>query len=194
MGRVIENNYLLAGFGSLFDFSNEMLEKEMRPNPEFTHGFLGVDERLEEVIARDRVLLQGLGVTYESIADAIEQLFATDDESVNGHYLFRRQFIHSPLCPWRDFCTVSLFDLSPKVTEILLLNPAKYDETLGAYAECGNRFPLEKYPEFVGNDLFMVFSDLHPHLIREHHFFEGEGTPYRVDPRRAVRYLGIAST
>ena len=34
-------------------------------------------------------------------------------------------------------------------------------------------------------------SGLMPHLIGEHHFFGGESQPYRLDPERAVRVLGL---
>ena len=35
------------------------------------------------------------------------------------------------------------------------------------------------------------FPGLILHLIREHHFFEGKGTRYRVDPEDVVRILEV---
>ncbi|HEX4418891.1 MAG TPA: hypothetical protein VH165_13360 [Kofleriaceae bacterium] len=34
-------------------------------------------------------------------------------------------------------------------------------------------------------------SGLLVHLIRDHHFFEGKASPFRIDPERAVRVLGL---
>ncbi len=38
---------------------------------------------------------------------------------------------------------------------------------------------------------WIAFSGLLPHLIEAHHFFEGLGTPYRLDPELAVRLLEL---
>lgn len=34
-------------------------------------------------------------------------------------------------------------------------------------------------------------SGLLAHLIRDHHFFEGEHSPFRLDPEQAARVLGL---
>jgi len=39
-----------------------------------------------------------------------------------------------------------------------------------------------------GDELF--FSELHIHLIKAHHFFEGH-TKYRLDPEKCIKFLGI---
>lgn len=162
----------------------------MHPNEHFIYGFIGKNERLTEIIDTDREQIQRLGVSYDAIASAIEDLFLSDAEKYNGNPVFRKEFIHSPVCPWEDYCTVSLFDLTKKVTEIIVVNGQKFDEAREVEKKYG-RLTLASYPEFVQRDLIMVFSDLHPHIIREHNFFEGHVTPYRVEPERAVRYLGI---
>ncbi|MBU1975649.1 MAG: hypothetical protein KKG59_04565 [Nanoarchaeota archaeon] len=41
--------------------------------------------------------------------------------------------------------------------------------------------------------LYATLSTLLPHLIEEHHFFEGKGTPYRADPAILIPALGLAS-
>ena len=35
------------------------------------------------------------------------------------------------------------------------------------------------------------FPAMAPHLIGDHHFFEGRGTPYRMEPRDLIRVLDI---
>ena len=36
------------------------------------------------------------------------------------------------------------------------------------------------------NDSVAVFTELHPHLYREHYFFEGRMTPFRTDPQLLI--------
>jgi len=40
-------------------------------------------------------------------------------------------------------------------------------------------------------DETLSFPGLIVHLIREHHFYEGRKSPYRVNPKQAVRVLDI---
>lgn len=35
------------------------------------------------------------------------------------------------------------------------------------------------------------FPGLIVHLVRDHHFFEGKGTPYRLEPTTAARVLEL---
>lgn len=42
-----------------------------------------------------------------------------------------------------------------------------------------------------GTGEYMQGPGLVVHLIRDHHFFEGTGSPYRVDPETAARVLGL---
>jgi hypothetical protein len=37
----------------------------------------------------------------------------------------------------------------------------------------------------------MVWTALNVHLIREHGFYEGRGSPFRIDPAQAKRALGL---
>jgi len=186
MGRIITNEY----FGGLRNFSQEELLGNLYPSPEFMFGYLGKNEDLDQIIAEDEKILARLGFSHEKIAQAIENVFLTDEPTYNGNHLIRRAFIESPECPWRDYCTVSPFDLSLKVTEIIMINKEKIEEAV-TFLESRGSEGTYCFPDLVNNDLGMIFSDLHPHLIREHHFFEGKDTPYRVDPERAIRYLGI---
>ena len=57
-----------------------------------------------------------------------------------------------------------------------------------------NNFPhsshdFEIYNKETNEELF--FPGLIVHLIREHHFYEGKDSPYRVDPEKAKRVLDI---
>ncbi|NLW11596.1 MAG: hypothetical protein GX028_06225, partial [Clostridiaceae bacterium] len=40
--------------------------------------------------------------------------------------------------------------------------------------------------------VMMRWTDLNVHMIREHGFFEGHGSKYRLDPLELARFLGLA--
>lgn len=42
-----------------------------------------------------------------------------------------------------------------------------------------------------GTGDYLAGPGLIVHLIRDHHFFEGPGSPYRVDPVKAAQVLGL---
>ena len=190
MGRRLENYIIHPDpCGS----SDELLAR-LRPNHRMERlqfGYLGVDEDLDYRIAEDRQRMVDLGLGYEDLARAIELLFENDDETVNGNPIVRRRYIHSPVCPWGDYTTVSIFVLAQLVTEVYVINretcPPQVSDLL--IWDCG--LDPDYYPKVVEEDWVMIFSDLHPHLIREHQFLEGLETPYRVEPARAKRYLGL---
>lgn len=188
--RVIEN--MDVGFGRQPNPAE--LQRHLRAgagNSDLQYGFLGPDENLEKLIEADAKLLEERGLTHHQVASAIEELFACDSfEEFRGAPIFPLQYIHSPPCPWQDFVAVSPFDLSEKVTEIVVINRTKVDEFFRLLEERGD-MNLNDYPELVRRELAMVFSDLHPHLIRDHRFFEGHATSYRVDPTKVAHFLSF---
>src|SRR3989338_1038426 len=155
------------------------------------YGYLNPTERLEEIIAADGKTLARLGFTHEQFAKTLEDIFFHEPKTIHGHRLIFWDYIHSPLCPWDDFCSVSPFDLSAKVTEIWLCNRKHYWKLrmlLWFWRNYEKR--LLRLKKLVEKDWILVLSDLHPHLLREHRFCEDHKTPYRVDPERFLRYMG----
>ena len=160
------------------------------PTQQFMWGFKGPSESVEEIVESDRLLLKKLGITYEQAASVIDTIFATKEDEFSGHKIVRWDYIHSPVCPWGDFCTKSCFDLVLTVTEIWLVDPRYSKEVKKFIKKAPNRNHLiGNLKELVDKEWVMVFSDLHPHLIREHHFFEGFETPYRVDPNKILKLI-----
>jgi hypothetical protein len=160
------------------------------PSGDFMWGFKGVAESVEHIIESDKKLLAELSVTHDQIASIIDAIFASDEDEFCGCPIVRWENIHSPICPWDDFCTKSCFDLFTAVTEIWLVNPHRVSEVRDYLGKVTKRvYPIEDLKMLVDKKWIMVFSDLHPHLIREHHFFEGIETPYRVDPRKMAKMI-----
>jgi hypothetical protein len=160
-------------FGRVENFTEELLN----PNPELLFGFKGENESLKEIIARDKAKLVELEITNQQIADIISELFQSTDDVFRNLRVLRWEYIHSLVCPWRDFCTKSFFDLEKTVTEIWLVKPSFTNGD--AEAIIGKK---DQVISAVNDGRIHIFSDLHPHLITEHHFLEGHETPYRVDP------------
>jgi len=160
------------------------------PSKDFMWGFKGPMESVEALVESDRRLLRELGVTQDQVASVIDSVFASDADEFCDCPLIRWENIHSPICPWKDFCTKSFMDLSGAITEIWLVNPHRLAE-VRSYLETvtGRVYPVQDLKTLVEKEWIMVFSDLHPHLIREHCFFEGHETPYRVDPRKLAKMI-----
>lgn len=144
----------------------ERLESSLRPGQLSAGGFLGVDERLEDVLNADEATVQGLCVTHEQIAARIEYFIKAvdDDLSQTGTVIDNKYRVGGVAyrgwqnCPWGDRGQYSSLDFTV--------------ENL----RTGER---------------LNFPGLIVHLIRQHRFYEGKKSPYRVDPEKAVSVLDI---
>ncbi len=154
---------------------------------------LGRTESLFAVVSQAERDSREMQLPFETIAEGIEALFAYDGAYWNGNSIVRLEYLAGLPCPWGDFSTTTpLFPFDMQVREILLVHRERGFD-LSSLQE---RYPTVKdlrkgYPGLVADDEIMVFSELHPHLLREHHFPEGKSTPYCVDFARAKKYLGI---
>lgn len=157
----------------------KFIESSMRPGQLSMGGFLGVDESLTEILKMDDETVKRLGLTHEQIASRIEYFLKLAEEIeffdpkeliikqregrlVDGKYLVgRNTWRGGQSCPWED-------------TKLFM--PYGHIDCFVKNKELGEQL------NFPGGIV---------HLIREHHFYEGRGSPYRVDPERAVRILEI---
>jgi hypothetical protein len=155
--------------------SNEELETRMQPGAYSKKGFLKAGEKLTEIIAHDRVILEKLDLVYEDLAGGLESLLnviveSRKEELIIGLFEIRmKKFRGGQLCPWsqgKDHkqCTAG--------------GPVRY---ASLDWEIKNR----------KIDLTVSGPGLIVHLIRDHHFFEGLSSPYRVDPLQLARLLEL---
>lgn len=77
---------------------------------------------------------------------------------------------------------------------------AKFEETAKSIAEIapnspgakGMREAVEEIRQALENGLtYTIITRLLPHLIEEHHFFEGKQSPYRADPELLIKALNL---
>lgn len=134
----------------------------LEPGHISVEGFLGNDKRpIADIIATDTGKVEATGLTAKQLGDFLESLHQTGDAGMEGR--------------------VPAFN--GKVT-------VRSDETLGQIpcpfacgANCHKAEIAVKDPD--GNDL-LRFSPLDAHLIAEHGFFEGIGSPHRIEPEKLI--------
>lgn len=170
--------------------------------------YMGSDEDVNVIILDDIATLRQIWLRHSDYANRIRDIFVAIDNwatSVYGMNANPMEYIHTPLCPWWDYCTKSCFDYLPSVTEIVLLDPAKRKEFIDLKRQYDTQPNILKrlvlktkdistpwfYMELVRRDIWLILSDLQPHLIEKHGFFQGKETPYRIDPERSRRFLWL---
>jgi hypothetical protein len=159
---------LIRGLASLNGRRIADLEADMKPDARVevgsTKGFLGNDERLLDMLAKDNwFVVEESGLTHRELAEPLLVLAAAG-EKVGGNAFryrgrrFRVRMIYSrgyQLSPFRDGTKTS--------SEAVLKN--------------------------LDNGKEVRYSLLVPEMARRYGFYEGEGTPYRVDPRKVLEVL-----
>ena len=154
---------------------NEELEQRMRPGQLSQGGFLGNSESLQNVIDADALTLKTLGVDYAAIAGKLEELILAamnKSEQWISTGKFKVSVTIYPgfqICPW-----------SPDI------------HSMQCTAGGGVRYASVQWKIANNhNGMKLSGSGLAVHLIRDHHFFEGFDSPYRISPQDYIRLLGI---
>jgi hypothetical protein len=155
--------------------SMTVLESRMRPGVLSQGGFLGENERLANVLAEDSQTLAELGVDYEELAEKLGALIQSGKSASHhtariDHFEVRvTSYSGFQMCPW-----------SPDIH--------RSQCTAGGGVQFSS---LDWCIRNVHSGQEMCGPGLIVHLIRDHHFFEGFGSPYRVDPRELARLLEV---
>ena len=159
---------------SINSLSIAELEELMRPGQRdertSKNGFLGPEEGLIDVLVADNDLVNGMGLSHRDLAipllqicqRAYGQLKQGDDDVEIDHANIR----------WRVNFTVFMgSQFSPFNDK----TKASVDYTVTN----------------LENGESVSFSGLVPLMIERYGFYEGHGTPYRVDPTDIARVLGL---
>ena len=133
----------------------------MAPGRLSRDGFLGGDDRtLDDIVAADQAVLEESGVSAEQIADLLDELHEAADEALENPR--------------------ELFDgkVTVRLIEVRGLIPCPF--------ACS--FHTHKANVMVtAGRLAFTFTPLSAHLIREHGFFQGKGSSFRLEPEELVR-------
>jgi len=144
----------------------DAVEARMRAGGIARDGFLGRDRRsLCEILEADRNALGRLGLTAEQVADRLT--YFTD--SARG-----------------GLGTTVLIDnvYQVRVESVRGVLPCPWGHA-GLYPK------TNVFLRNLANGVELTWTALQLHTIRDHGFFEGRGSPFRLDPRQAKEALGL---
>jgi hypothetical protein len=166
-GFVVGGRNVTAAIGKLTELNGqpvEDLQQEMRPGINSTKGFLGADEKLLDILAEDNAyVVDQLGLTHQELAKHLHVL---------GELAFRHQG-QEILYHGRRF----------------KLGGATFRGSIDSPFEDGTRTNREASLENLDNGKRLKYSLLVPHMVERYGFYEGHGTPFRVDPRDILAAL-----
>ncbi len=136
------------------------LRQRLAPGRLSRAGFLGGDPRpLDELVAADLAALDDAGVTPGQVADLLDALHRAADEG-----------LEAPREVFGGRATVEIVEGMGRI-------PCPFG--------CGFRSHKAVVHVKAGT-LDLRFTPLHAHLIREHGFFQGRGSEFRLEPHELV--------
>ena len=165
----------------------EELEEKLKPGRSSVHGFLAEDERLWDIIEQDKKTLEKAGVTYEQIAEKLFYLInqrEKQEEIVDDKFKVEEDSTRGMQgCPWGilDDWAEDNFGKEPTKHKRGWMGK-KYKSSV----EANTAFTITNIK--TGESISVPY--LSPHLIGDHHFFEGH-TEYRMEPEKLVRVLEL---
>jgi hypothetical protein len=138
--------------------------QRMQPGIITLGGFLGSDTRtLNEIISDDAAILARLGRSAEEIAERMERFTQLSWDSYLGNELVEGKYeVHTEAYRGKLPC------------------PFRHS---GVFRKAVTSLTNKS------NGLSVVWTSLNTHLIREHGFFEGKGSTFRLEPETLVRAL-----
>jgi hypothetical protein len=151
------------------------LEARMRPGALSQGGFLGENERLSDVLFKDSQTIAELGIDYGELSEKLRALIQKGKSAPQqitriGHFeVSVTSYSGFQMCPW-----------SPDIHRVQC--------TAGGGVQFSS---LDWCIRNVISDQKMCGPGLIVHLIRDHHFFEGFESPYRVDPHELAHLLEV---
>lgn len=161
-------------------------------------GFLGRSESLLEVIHADWNVVSEAGTTHWRIAELLKLClpkvlgnknylnkgdYRRADREVNSRLQAEYEFLLTgdftnglQECPW------CMNRVTSNTVGVIKKRTSFYTKEMELSR--GKHIPAEPVE-------FAIVTRLLPHLVEEHYFFEGRGTPYRADPRFLIEAFGL---
>lgn len=173
------------------------LEQRMRPGEYSVGGFLGMDESLEAVLAADALSLNRLNLSCEALAERLQSILHVvyDQSRKPDEYRMTDEWFA------RARADATLHPLPPAELGYLV-EDGRFQVFMIQYRgfqlcpwDCPIDLGWASFDFLLINrvrGLHIMAPALIVHLINEHHFFEGEQSPYRVEPAQLARVLELA--
>ena len=138
--------------------------ENMKPGVISLHGFLGVDKRdIEQIIEHDAAELERLEINADKIADGLERIKTRALKGLGDYIDLDAGY-------------------SARADSIRGKLPCPFDHK-GLYRKTVISL---RGPAIDGE---LNFTDLGIHMIREHGFFQGKGSPFRLEPYKIREIL-----
>jgi hypothetical protein len=152
------------------------LEARMRPEAFSRAGFLGPTESLEQILEADRAKVERLHLTFEQIAEKLDSVLRAAEACPRRSFTSERElrvdvdiFPGFQICPWAT---------DPHHAQCSAGGGVRHASVSWRIRN------LKTGQEMRGPGLIV-------HLMRDHHFCEGHGSPFRVDPSDLARLLNL---
>jgi hypothetical protein len=142
------------------------LESEMRPGQSSTKGFLGKDEKLlDGLMADNKYVVEEQKRTHQELARHLKVLAAIGGKQPGVEFLYHGQRFQVTLRSYRGYQDSPFHDDTKSNSDATVKN--------------------------VTNGKTLEYSLLVPEMIERYGFYEGHGTPYRVDPKQILVVLNF---
>ena len=142
-------------------------QQNMHPGIITLKGLLGSEHRnLVDILIDDDAEVRRLGTTHEAIADRMQSM---RDEGAHG----------------LGECITVEGRYEVRVDSVRGKLPCPFEDAVvqKTFIQVVN-MPANRT---------ITYTDLHIHMIREHGFYEGKGSAFRLDPRDLVEILDVPS-
>ncbi|MBN2202026.1 hypothetical protein JW777_08750 [bacterium] len=138
-------------------------DRFFRPGQISRDGFLGTDRRaVREIVREDGETLKRIGLSTEAVADILQSLIDAAKQGLEGPVDAGDWIVRLDWARGLVPCPFGERRLQPKIT-------------------------LEAVRKGSGETI--LFSQLSVHLIREHGFFGGAGSVFRIEPESAAAWI-----
>ena len=157
---------VIKGLAEINGIAIRTLEAEMRPGRASTKGFLGKDEKLLDVLAADnRYVVEGKGLSHQELAHHLHAMGAVWLWQVKNKQEGQPFLYHG-----------KKFQVAGHASRGFQPSPFDDDTKSGSNVVVKN---LSSGKE-VGYGLLVPF------MVEHYGFYEGHGTPYRLEPARVL--------
>jgi len=142
------------------------IQEQMRPGVITLDGFLGTDKRkLIDILIDDDGTVRRLGRTHKAIARKMEYFRDAGKDGLG------------------EFITVD-GHFAVKVDSVRGKLPSPFGGP-GIYPKVNTTVRNTKLQKEV------VYTDMHIHFVRDHGFYEGQGSPFRLEPELLIEVLEV---
>lgn len=141
----------------------------MRPGNSSTAGFLGPGESLLNVLAEDnQYVVEELKMTHQTLAKHLHVMggiafWQQKQKEAGNAFLYRARKFKVEVVSFRGFQDSPFQDGTKTNSDVTVHN--------------------------LDNGKTLKYSLLVPHMIERYGFYEGKGSPYRVEPRKLLEVL-----